>query len=190
MTDMHTTAAELTAGQVHTLLGFALTCQQEMVGNLLEGLSADERSQVIRELFDDLNSTLGTLNRGPLSIQRLTGLPPGDTAGLEKQTILEVLAAKSTSRKVVETLLDYGRLLSEDRFPDSTRLTGTVIIALASAVLAQRHHVAQSEEDVGGWVITLDLLVASDLVPVPLRTWAQDARKALLVACGGDAPVG
>jgi hypothetical protein len=54
-------------------------------------------------------------------------LPPGDTTGLERHTVLEVLAAKPTSRKVVEALLEFGQLLSEERLPDSTRLTGTVI---------------------------------------------------------------
>jgi hypothetical protein len=179
MTDIHTIAAELTAGQVHTLLGFGLLHQQDTVGDLLEELPANDRARVMHKLFDDLNSPFGTWNRGPLSYQRLTGVPFSDMAGLEDQTILEVLAATSTSRKVVEALLEYGQLLSGERFPDSTRLTGTVIGALASAVLAQRHHVAHSEAEVDMFASTLDLLVASDMVPAALRTWAQDAREAL-----------
>jgi hypothetical protein len=179
MTDIHAIVPKLTSGRIHSLLSFGLLTRQDTSLGQLQDAPPVLKKQLTETLISDLQADLISRAGGPLSFERLSGLSVAELHGLEGQTVLEVLKTAETSRRVLESLVEYGRVLASDRFPLTTQLTGIVITALASAALSRRHGGSAGAEGIAHCATTLQSLVDIAAIPQPLRDAANEMGRML-----------
>ena len=165
---------------MRSLLSFALTTHATHISDFLSELPGESRGTVVSEVLDNLNVSIGDTCHGALGLQRLAELPDAEINRLLKRTFLAVVMDATTSRATLHSLCEYGEFLQDQLFPDSTRLTGTVLLALANLALRHYHGVELGEFETYTVREALEALANSPNLSDELRRHVTDTRSALL----------
>lgn len=177
---MDTTLGRLSDSQVRSLLGFGLMPSPSHIGELLSELSDASRETAVSDALNDLQLPIGSICQGPLSLQRLTSLPDGEIESLRAKSSLAAVTDGKTSRLSLLALCEYGDLLQDERFPDSTQLTGALLSAMANVALWQHHGIDLTAADTDSVHLALEALASSPSLSGELKNFITETRSALL----------
>jgi len=153
---------DLSDATVSSLIEMALAPRTMTVDDAavqsLTALVSDDSGCLVQLLVDDLNCRILSSSDGPISFQRLIAVSGEDVSSIGDLTFLDALQSPTTSREILEHLFDFGGLLVDTSFPDATRLTGSVVQALALAALCERYGVQVENSDCPSTAALLDAI--------------------------------
>jgi hypothetical protein len=144
----------LTGSQVNSLLALGLSSQtpraSAFVVEMLRNATNQKGKSLVKSIFMDLQCPVLVPGTGCLSFARLTGLPASAASEFEGKSYLKMLTSPRTSRAALEYIARFAELLTTEVLPLSTRLTGSLMQAMAQIALVTHHKIilepAESEE--------------------------------------------